>query len=150
MTWVGIVLGAAIIASWMSGGWWSVLFDAWFVWEAWSYFADTSGMEDGQIRAVSVYAKGLAGKVEYDSMHFSGIVVEEYSSDWTQRFSQVKTDDEGRFSLPHTTRGPLHYIKISWPGTKAVHLRVEIAADSQPVAVHLKPRKPKRIGNWGQ
>ena len=150
LTWVGIVLGAAIIASWTSGGWWSLWFDAWFIWEAWRSFIDTVDREDGQIRTVSVRARELTGAVEYDSMHCSGILVEEYSSDWKQRFSEIKTDDNGRFAVPHTIEGPLHYLKISWPGTTSVHLRVEIAAHAQPLLVRLKPRKPKEMGNWGE
>jgi hypothetical protein len=46
--------------------------------------------------------------VEYDSMHFSGMRVEECSADWIQQVSEVKTDDYGRFALPPRD-GPVHH-----------------------------------------
>ena len=51
---------------------------------------------------VRVKAPDLAGVVEYYSMHFSGVCVEEYADDWVTQLSQVKTDDDGRFALPET------------------------------------------------
>jgi len=93
-------------------------------------------------RAVRVKAPDLAGVVEYDSMHFSGMCVEEYAEDWETRLSQVKTDGEGRFALPRISDGPGHCVRVSWPGTQTVHLQLEISPDARPLLVRLKPRKP--------
>jgi len=149
LTWFGIVMGVTMISSWITGDWASILIGVWYIWVVREYIIDAADRER-QIRARCVHATGLTGTVEYDSMHFSGVLVEECSSDWTKQFSQVKTDASGGFALPHASDGPVHYIRVSWPGTRAVHLRVETFADAQPLLVRLKPQKPKRMGDWGR
>src|SRR5437667_3634283 len=149
LTWFGIVMGVIMISSWITRDWASILIGVWYIWVVREYIIDAADTE-GQIRPASVHATELTGTVEYDSMHFSGVLVEECSSDWTKQFSLVKTDDSGRFALPHASNGPVHYIKVSWPGTRAVHLCVETFADAQPLLVRLKPQKPKRMGDWGR
>ena len=153
LTWFGIVMGVIMISSWITGDWASILIGVWYIWVVREYIIDAAidaADRERQIRARCVHATGLTGTVEYDSMHFSGVLVEECSSDWTKQFSQVKTDDSGGFVLPHASDGPVHYIRVSWPGTRAVHLRVETFADAQPLLVRLKPQKPKRMGDWGR
>ncbi len=149
LTWFGIVMGVIMISSWITRDWASILIGVWYIWVVRENIIDAADTE-GQIRPASVHATELTGTVEYDSMHFSGVLVEECSSDWTTQFSQVKTDDSGRFALPHASDGPVHYIRVSWPGTRAVHLRVETSAGAQPLLVRLRPKKPKRMGDWGR
>lgn len=93
-----------------------------------------------RIKAVSVKAADLAGVVEYDTMHFAGMRVEEYAADWVQQLSQVTTDDNGRFALPRTSDGPVHWVRVSWRGTVPAHLQVELSPDAQPLLVRLKHR----------
>jgi len=95
-----------------------------------------------KIKLVWVKAGDLAGEVEYDSMHFSGMRVEEWSDDWAQQFSEAKTDDNGRFTLPRISDDPTHWVRVSWPGTEPFHLEVELTPDAQPLLVRLKPRRP--------
>lgn len=89
-------------------------------------------------RVTRVKAPALSGVVEYDSMHFSGMIVEECAPDWIQQFAEVKTGDDGRFALPPRD-GPVHYVRVSWPGTGTVHLKVELAPGARPLLVRLKP-----------
>jgi hypothetical protein len=93
-----------------------------------------------KIKVVSVKAADLTGVVEYDSMHFSGMRVEECSDDWAQQLSEVKTDDDGRFALPHISDDPTHWVRVSWPGTERVHLRVELSPGAPPLHVCLNYR----------
>ncbi|HEY1220863.1 MAG: hypothetical protein ABSE42_10915 [Bryobacteraceae bacterium] len=96
-----------------------------------------------RIKTACVKAADLAGVVEYESMHLPGIRVEECAADWVTQVSQVKTDDDGRFALPHTSDGSSHWVRVSWPGTETVHLQVELDPDAQPLLVRLKYRKPR-------
>src|SRR5437667_735591 len=114
LTWFGIVMGVIMISSWITGDWASILIGVWYIWVVREYIIDAADRE-GQIRARSVHATGLTGTVEYDLMHFSGVLVEECSSDWTKQFSLVKTDDSGRFALPHAYNGAGHYIEDCLP-----------------------------------
>ena len=87
-----------------------------------------------------VKAAELAGVVKYDSVHLAGVSVEECSEDWTQQFSQVKTDAEGRFALP-SREGAVHYVRVSRPEAGTVHLRVELTPEARPLRVRLKRRR---------
>jgi hypothetical protein len=149
LTWFGLVAAVIVISSWIVRDWGSLIILIWYVWAIRESIGDAVGAE-GKIRAVAVSAVDLSGTVEYDSMHFSGVLVEEYSSAWTKCISEAKTNDEGRFELPHSSEDPTHFVKVSWPGTCPVYLRVQIAPEAQPLLIHLKPMKQKRLGNWGE
>jgi len=102
-----------------------------------------------RISVAWVKAPDLAGTVEYDSMHFSGMRVEECTADWATQLSEVKTDDNGYFALPSTSDDPVHWVRFSWPGTETVHLRVELSPTAQPLLVRLKYWKPPSYtGYW--
>jgi hypothetical protein len=77
---------------------------------------------------------------EYDSARLPGVCLEECSEDWTQQFSQVKTDGDGRFALPHR-EGAVHYVRVSRIGATTLHLRVELAAKARPLLVRLEPKR---------
>ena len=142
---LGLVGGGVFVSYCVSGNWESLLLDLAVVGTSWKYL-----LPDGQeMKPVAVRATGLFGTVEYESMHFTGVLVEEYSSHWNERLSQVKTDANGGFALPVTSDGAVHFLKITWPGAETAHLRVEIAPDAKPLLVRLKPGKPRRIDNWG-
>lgn len=99
-------------------------------------------------KIVWVQAAELAGVVEYDSMHFAGMRVEECSDDWVQQISEVKTDDDGHFALPRISDDPTHWVRISWPGTHTVHLRVDLSPDAPPLHVRLKYRIRTTTNYW--
>ena len=92
------------------------------------------------LKLTRVKAVDLAGVAECDSKRLSGVCVEECSEDWTQQFSQVKTDDDGRFALPRT-EGTVHYVRVSRPEAGTIHLRVEITPKARPLLVRLKRRR---------
>ncbi|HEY1203636.1 MAG TPA: hypothetical protein VGF05_03005 [Bryobacteraceae bacterium] len=87
-----------------------------------------------------VKAADLAGVAEYDSARLSGVCVEECSEDWTQQFSQVKTDEDGRFALPHS-EGTVHFVRVSRPEAGTIHLRVELTPKAKPLLVRLRRRQ---------
>lgn len=145
-TFLGIVACGAIVAYCVNGEWWALCYDLLIVATSWKYLVP----DNDQTRAVSVHASGLVGLVEYDSMRFAGVLVEEYSSDWTHQLSDTRTDADGNFVLPRASDVSVHHIKVSWPGTRTVYLTVEIISDAQPLVIHLKHGKPKRAGNWGE
>ncbi len=101
-----------------------------------------------KIKLVWVQAADLAGVVEYDSMHFAGVRVEECSDDWAQQLSEVKTDDNGRFTLPRISDDPTHWVRVSWPGTRMVYLRVELSPGAPPLHIHLKYRIRTSTNYW--
>lgn len=142
----GIVAGGAVIAYCINREWWSLCYDVLIVATSWRYFLT----DDEPTRAVSARASGLTGTVEYESMHFPGVLIEEYSSDWADRLSSVRTDANGRFAMPRTSGGSVHYIKVSWPGARTVYLNVYIMPDAPQLLVRLKPGKPKSAGDWGE
>jgi hypothetical protein len=80
--------------------------------------------------------------VEYETMHFAGMRVEECAADWVQQLSEARTDANGRFALPSASESPVHWVRVSWPGTEPFHLEVELTPDAQPLLVRLKPRRP--------
>lgn len=136
------LVGLAVVVTYgTNGDWWSLAFELGVCLPCWPYFLDDD--DDIETRVIPVYATGLTGTVEYARMHFSGILVEEYSPDWKETFSQVTTDIDGHFELPCASGVGAHYIKISWPGTRTVNLRVELSADAQPILIRLRPRKPR-------
>ncbi len=94
-------------------------------------------------KTVRVKAPELAGTVEYDTMHFSGMRVQGYDADWTQPVSEVTTGDDGRFALPPATDANIHNVRVSWPGTEPVDLQVELTPETPRLVVHLRPQKPK-------
>jgi len=94
------------------------------------------------IKTVCVKANELAGVVEYETMHFAGMRVEECAADWVQQLSEARTDANGRFALPSASESPVHWVRVSWPGTEPFHLEVELTPDAQPLLVRLKPRRP--------
>jgi hypothetical protein len=143
---LAVVAGGIIISYCVNGDWWSLCYDALIVATSWKYFIPDSE----PTRAFCVRASVLAGTVEYESMRFPGVFVEEYSSDWTRRLSDVRTDADGRFSLPSVSGGRIHHIKVSWPGTRTVYLNVEMMPEARPLLVRLKPGKPKAAGDWGE
>jgi len=148
LAWFGVVTSVIIVSSLVVRDWVSIVTVIWYVWAIRDSIVDTA---DGEhVRAGTAKAPELGGTVEYDSMHFSGVLIEEYSSNWARRICQAKTDDDGRFKLPQTKEDPTHCIKVSWPGTRAVYLRVQISPDAKPLLIRLKPKKPKRAGNWGE
>ena len=110
--------------------------------------ADDTG--DRPSTALRVKAAELAGVVEYDTMRLSGIHVEELAADWVQQLSEAKTDENGRFALPVESSAPVHWVRVSWPGTETVHLQVELSPDAQPLLVRLKPRKWKSMAYLGR
>jgi hypothetical protein len=89
------------------------------------------------VKVDRVKATELAGVVEYDSQHVPGACVEECSGDWLQQFSQVRTDDDGRFALPPRD-APFHHVRVSWREAKTAHLLVEINPKARPLLVRLK------------
>ncbi|HXN48121.1 MAG TPA: hypothetical protein VN893_15845 [Bryobacteraceae bacterium] len=92
------------------------------------------------LKVTSVKAVDLTGIAEYDARTLAGVCVEECSEDWTQQFSQVKTDAEGRFALP-SREGAVHYVRVSRPEAGTVHLRVELTPEARPLRVRLKRRR---------
>ena len=102
------------------------------------------GREPGApaLKVTRVKAAGLAGVAEYDSKRVAGLCVEECSEDWTQQFSQVKTDGDGSFALPRR-EGTVHYVRVSRPEAGTVHLRVELSPKARPLRVSLKRRRTR-------
>jgi hypothetical protein len=100
------------------------------------------GKEPGTavMKVTSVKAVDLTGIAEYDARTLAGVCVEECSEDWTQQFSQVKTDAEGRFALP-SREGAVHYVRVSRPEAGTIHLRVELTPEARPLRVRLKRRR---------
>jgi len=100
------------------------------------------GKEPGaaSLKVTSVKAVDLTGIAEYDARTLAGVCVEECSEDWTQQFSQVKTDAEGHFALP-IREGTVHYVRVSRPEAGTVHLRVELTPEARPLRVRLKRRR---------
>jgi hypothetical protein len=96
---------------------------------------DTPALKVTRVKAVD-----LTGVAEYDSARLPGVCLEECSEDWTQQFSQVKTDGDGRFALPHR-EGAVHYVRVSRIGATTLHLRVELAAKARPLLVRLEPKR---------
>ena len=94
-----------------------------------------------RIKVTRVQAPELAGVVEYDSLRFSAMRVEECSDDWTRQLSQVTTDENGRFTLPHISDDLVHCVRVSLHGAQTVHLYVELSADARPLLVRLKPAR---------
>jgi len=92
------------------------------------------------LKVTSVKAADLTGVAEYDTRTLAGVCVEECSEDWTQQFSQVKTDAEGRFALP-SREGTVHYVRVSRPEAGTIHLRVELTPEARPLRVRLKRRR---------
>ena len=142
----GIAAAGAIVTYCIHRQWGDLLYDALLIAASGKYLFPAND----QTRAASVRASGLFGTVEYDSMHFSGMLVEEYSPDWTRQLSCVRTDDEGRFELPRTCDAAVHHIKISWPGVKTAFLDAAIVPDAQPLVIRLKVGRPKSAEDWGQ
>ncbi len=95
---------------------------------------------NASLKVTSVKAVDLTGIAEYDARTFAGVCVEECSEDWTQQFSQVKTDAEGRFALP-SRGGTVHYVRVSQPEAGTIHLRVELTPEARPLRVRLKRRR---------
>ena len=143
---LGIVVGAVIVTYYIHRDLWSLMFDLGVSAPCLRHLLP----EDRETRMVSVQASGLSGTVEYESMYFSNILVEECSSDWKQQLAQVKTGTNGYFELPRTSEEGVHYIRVSWPGTKTVHFRAQLSAGAKPLLIRLKPQKPNRSGNWGE
>ena len=135
VAWIGATVSACINGQyWLSL--WRGLFGLCGLWLARSLFIETDA---GTRKVRPAKAPHLEGVVEYDSMHFSGMRVEECAADWIQQVSEVKTDDNGRFALPLHPEIPIHYLRFSWPGTAEVFLAVEICPDASPLLVRLKP-----------
>ncbi len=98
-----------------------------------------------RIRTTRVKSPDLSGVVEYDSMRFPSMKVEECSADWAP-LSEAKTDDDGYFALPPATEGPVHFVRVSWPGAKTAHLHVELSPDARPLLIRLK--QAPFTGHW--
>lgn len=150
LTWFGTVIGAVTLGYLRSRDWWSLLLDAWCTWVMWRYIIRVKDAQGGPIRVNAVHSAGLAGTVEYESMRFSGVLVEECSPDWTQKLSEVKTDSGGGFALPYVCDAPVHYVRVSLPGTRTVHLGVTISPAAEPLLIRLKPAPIREAGNWGE
>lgn len=89
---VALALNSIASGDPMPGCLWLLIGLGWF-WLAWNSNAPP-------LRAPRVKASELSGMMEYESMHFAGMRVEECSTDWRQQLSEVKTDGDGRFALP--------------------------------------------------
>ena len=143
---LGIVAVGLILAHWIHGDWWALLLDLGVGIPSWRFLVP----EDAEGRVVAVRSPELAGTVEYESIHFRDVLIEECSPEWGQLLSQTRTDENGRFRLS-TQSGAVHrYIKVSWPGTRPVQLRVELSPSAAPLVIRLKPQKPRRSEDWGK
>jgi hypothetical protein len=145
--WVSLgVIGTAIfIEYYIYGDLWAFLFDFAVVVPCLWYLVP----QTDRTRLISVRAPGLFGIVEYQSMYFSGVLVEECSSDWTRRLAKTETDANGHFDLSSSPEGRVHHLRVSWPGTKTVYLEVEIRPAATPLVIRLEPQQPRRKLNWG-
>jgi hypothetical protein len=110
------------------------------LWVGYWWFRYARGDDSQTLKVTRVKADGLAGVVKYDAMQLSTVSVEECSEDWIQQFSHVKTDSGGRFALPRRD-GQVHYVRVSSPEARTVHLRVELTPDARPLTVRLKRRR---------
>ena len=111
------------------------------IWLTWRHSRSRPMPPHLLLKVTRVQAPELAGVVEYDSLRFSAMRVEECSDDWKQQLSQVTTDENGRFTLPHVSDDLVHCVRVSLHGAKTVHLYVELSADARPLLVRLKPAR---------
>jgi hypothetical protein len=142
---LGIVGISIVIAYCIYGDLWSLLIDFGVTIPCLRHLFT----QDCRTRLVSVRAPGLFGMVEYQSMHFSGVLVEECSSDWRRPLGQTETDANGHFDLSSASEGGIRHLRVSWPGTRTVCLNVEMSSTAEPLLIRLKPQQPRRKLNWG-
>jgi hypothetical protein len=91
-------------------------------------------IKDRPHRAIASHLEGI---VEHDSTRVSGALVEECSPDWKEQLSSVKTDENGRFILPESTTGPVHFLRVTWAYGRSLRIRVHIKPDAPLLTVQM-------------